>query len=61
LAIFDAFNDEKGREAHLRGNVAKELMAEAPHLFVKPRKPNGSTSSPTSCRIDARPHAGVRA
>jgi quinol monooxygenase YgiN len=35
FAIFDAFNDERGREAHLNGGVAKQLMAKAPQLFVK--------------------------
>ena len=31
--IFDSFNDEKGRDAHLSGKVAEALMAQAPHLF----------------------------
>lgn len=35
FAIFDAFNNERGREAHLTGNVAKQLMAKAPQLFAK--------------------------
>jgi quinol monooxygenase YgiN len=35
FAIFDAFNNERGREAHLNGSVAKQLMAKAPQLFVK--------------------------
>ena len=35
FAIFDAFNNERGREAHLAGDVAKQLMAKAQHLFVK--------------------------
>ncbi len=34
FAIFDAFNNEQGREAHLRGKVAQELMAKAPQLFA---------------------------
>ncbi|MGO9390709.1 putative quinol monooxygenase [Rhodoblastus sp.] len=33
--IFDVFADEHGREEHLRGRVAKELMAQAPQLFAK--------------------------
>ena len=37
FAIFDAFNDERGRDAHLNGGVAKQLMAKAPQLFVKRR------------------------
>lgn len=35
FAIFDAFNNERGREAHLNGSLAKQLMAKAPQLFVK--------------------------
>ena len=34
FAIFDAFNNEHGRDAHMRGKLAKELMAKAPELFV---------------------------
>ncbi len=34
--IFDAFPDEKGREAHLSGRVAAALMAKAPELLAKP-------------------------
>jgi quinol monooxygenase YgiN len=36
FGIFDAFADEKGREAHLAGEVAKALMAKAPELLAKP-------------------------
>ena len=35
FGIFDAFLDEKGREAHLSGAVAKALMAKAPELLAK--------------------------
>jgi quinol monooxygenase YgiN len=31
--IFDAFNDDEGRDAHLNGEVAKALMAKADDLF----------------------------
>ncbi len=34
--IFDAFPDEKGRQAHLTGKVAAALMAKAGELFAKP-------------------------
>ncbi len=34
FGIFDAFNHERGRDAHLQGKVAKQLMAKAPQLFV---------------------------
>jgi quinol monooxygenase YgiN len=33
FAIFDAFNDEAGRQAHLNGPIAKALMANAPNLL----------------------------
>jgi quinol monooxygenase YgiN len=36
FAIFDAFPDEAGRQAHLTGQVAKALMAKAPDLLAKP-------------------------
>lgn len=35
-AIFDAFPDEAGREAHLSGKVAAALMAKAGDLFATP-------------------------
>ncbi len=33
FAIFDAFGDEHGRQAHLNGPIAKALMAQAPQLL----------------------------
>jgi quinol monooxygenase YgiN len=36
FAIFDAFRDEAGRQAHLNGPIAKALMAQAPHLLAVP-------------------------
>ena len=35
FAIFDAFPDDSGRQAHLSGRVAKALMAQAPDLFAQ--------------------------
>ncbi len=35
-AVFDAFEDEAGRQAHLSGRVAAALMAKASELFEKP-------------------------
>ena len=35
-AIFDAFADETGRQAHLNGAIAKALMAQAPNLLAEP-------------------------
>ena len=32
--VFDTFDDEAGREAHLSGEIAKALMANAPDLFA---------------------------
>jgi len=34
--IFDTFPDDKGRQAHLSGQVAKALMQRADELFAKP-------------------------
>lgn len=34
FAIFDAFENEAGREAHLAGEVAKALMAHADELLA---------------------------
>jgi quinol monooxygenase YgiN len=34
-AIFDTFEAEAGREAHLAGEIAKALMAAAPDLLAK--------------------------
>ncbi|MDH6153493.1 MULTISPECIES: putative quinol monooxygenase [Paraburkholderia] len=35
-AIFDAFDDEAGRDAHLTGKVAAALMEKAGELFASP-------------------------
>jgi quinol monooxygenase YgiN len=34
--IFDTFEEEAGREAHLNGEIAKALMARAAELFAEP-------------------------
>jgi quinol monooxygenase YgiN len=36
FAIFDAFNNEAGRQAHLNGPIAKALMANAATLLATP-------------------------
>jgi quinol monooxygenase YgiN len=36
FGIFDAFPDEAGRQAHLTGQVAAALMAQAAELFSQP-------------------------
>ena len=36
FAIFDAFADEAGRQAHLNGPIAKALFARASDLLAKP-------------------------
>jgi quinol monooxygenase YgiN len=36
--IFDTFEDETGREAHLSGEIAKALMAKAGELLAEPPK-----------------------
>ena len=34
FGVFDAFADEKGRQTHLNGPIAKALVAKAPELFT---------------------------
>jgi quinol monooxygenase YgiN len=34
--IFDTFQDDAGRQAHLTGRVAAALMAKAPELLAQP-------------------------
>ena len=36
FAVFDAFSDDKGRQNHLQGQIAKALMARAPELLATP-------------------------
>ncbi len=36
FAIFDAFADERGRDAHLSGKLVAALTARAPELFANP-------------------------
>ena len=36
FAVFDAFNDEAGRQAHLSGRVAEALHAHANELLASP-------------------------
>jgi quinol monooxygenase YgiN len=36
FAIFDAFREESGRQAHLNGPIAQALMARAPALLASP-------------------------
>jgi quinol monooxygenase YgiN len=36
FAIFDTFDDEAGREAHLKGKIAAALIAKAGELLAKP-------------------------
>jgi quinol monooxygenase YgiN len=36
FGIFDAFPDDAGRQAHLAGEVAAALMAQAPELLERP-------------------------
>ena len=36
FAIFDAFSDDAGRQAHLSGRVAEALGAQADELFATP-------------------------
>lgn len=36
FGVFDAFIDEAGRQAHLKGPIAQALMAQAAELFAQP-------------------------
>ncbi len=36
FGIFDTFDDEAGRSAHLSGQIAAALMAKAPELLAEP-------------------------
>ncbi len=36
FGIFDTFEDDAGRDAHLNGEIAKALMANASELLAKP-------------------------
>jgi quinol monooxygenase YgiN len=36
FGVFDAFENEAGRQAHLEGPIAKALMSKADELFVRP-------------------------
>jgi quinol monooxygenase YgiN len=36
--IFDTFDDEAGRDAHLNGEIAKALFAKADELLAEPPK-----------------------
>ena len=36
FGVFDAFDDEAGRQKHLTGPIAQALMARGPELFVGP-------------------------
>ena len=36
FGVFDAFQDDSGRQAHLSGKVASALLARAGELFSKP-------------------------
>ena len=38
FGIFDTFEGDEGRDAHLNGKVAEALMAKADELFAEPPK-----------------------
>jgi quinol monooxygenase YgiN len=57
FGVFDAFADEAGRQAHLKGPIAKALMANATHLFAEPPSIErieimGAKLSPGLCNAD---------
>ena len=38
FGVFDTFNDESGREAHMNGEIAKALTAKAGEMFAEAPK-----------------------
>jgi quinol monooxygenase YgiN len=54
FGIFDAFPSESGRDAHLNGEVAKQLMAKASDLFDQ-------AAGDQPCRRSGRQAAGLTA
>ena len=49
FGIFDAFDDDEARQAHLSGQIPAALAQKGPELFSKgPRHPPWSTSSPSN-------------
>ena len=52
FGIFDAFADEKGREAHLAGEVAKALMAKGRNYWPSRHQSTRLTFWRTSCRAE---------
>jgi quinol monooxygenase YgiN len=48
FAIYDAFPDESGRQAHLSGRVAAALMEKASELFAQPPRSKRLISSQPS-------------
>jgi quinol monooxygenase YgiN len=43
FSVFDTFDDEAGRDAHLNGPIAKALMAKADDLLAEPVQINKIT------------------
>jgi quinol monooxygenase YgiN len=53
FAIFDAFPDDAGRQAHLSGKVAAALIAKAPDLFAQsPRDREGGRAGGQASAIN---------
>jgi len=49
FGIFDAFADERGREAHLQGKLAMQIRSRRRNCSSRPRKSSEWKSSRTSC------------
>ena len=62
FAIFDTFDDEGGRDAHLNGKVAAALMekVKAGDLFAKTPEIHKLGFSRTSSQNRSRRHSGAR-
>jgi quinol monooxygenase YgiN len=57
FGIFDTFADEKSREAHLNGEIAKALFAKARELFVREPKVHKIEILASKIPGDAKAHS----
>ena len=54
FGIFDTFTDNKGREAHLNGSIAKALKARSSELFAQP--PSIEKTDILACKLPEMEH-----
>ena len=62
FGIFDAFANERGRDAHLQGKLAKQITSPRRRTCLSGRRrSSGSKSSRTNCLTDRARRAQLRA